>query len=240
MPPTAASSTVTATMSSGSRRINSSSSGLAKRRSATVVDARCSAAFSASSRRVPSDRMATLLPCLTIRPLPISSRSGVAGSRPRLAARIANRDRSAVVQRHGVDHVDELDLVGRRHHHEVRQSTEIGEVEAARVRCSVHHAGPVHAEAHRQILDRNVVDDLIVRTLQEGRIDGAERPVALSRETGGECHRMLLGDPDVEHRSGNFSANLSRPVPDGIAAVMATTFSSRSASAVSALAKTDV
>ena len=33
---------------------------------------------------------------------------------------------------------------------------------------------------------------------------------------------------------------MSRPVPDGIAAVTATTFGSRSASAVSALPKTDV
>ena len=39
-----------------------------------------SAAFIASSSRVPSERMAIFLPCRTMRPLPISSCSGVAGS----------------------------------------------------------------------------------------------------------------------------------------------------------------
>ena len=47
-----------------------------------------------------------------------------------LAARIAHRDRAAVVQRHGVDHVDQLGLVGGGHHHEIGQGAEISEVEA--------------------------------------------------------------------------------------------------------------
>ena len=94
-------------------------------------------------------------------------------------------------------------------------------------------------EADRQILDRDVVDDLIVGALQEGRIDRAERPHALRGEAGGEGHRMLLGDADVERRGpGMRCANLSRPVPDGIAAVIAQTFASRSASAISVLPNT--
>jgi hypothetical protein len=39
-------------------------------------------------------------------------------------------------------------------------------------------------------------------------------------------------------RAGNFSANLSNPVPDGIAAVSATIFASASASPMSAFANT--
>src|SRR5688572_18909659 len=84
-PPTAASSTVTQTSwVVASRRISASSSGLAKRRSATVVESplpsSMSAALSASASRVPSERIATFLPSRTTRPLPISSRSGVSGS----------------------------------------------------------------------------------------------------------------------------------------------------------------
>ena len=40
--------------------------------------------------------------------------------------------------------------------------------------------------------------DLVVGALQEGRIDRAERLVAFGREAGGERHRVLLGDADVE------------------------------------------
>ena len=63
-------------------------------------------------------------------------------------------------------------------------------------------AGAVDRKAHRQALDRHVVDDLVVAALQEGRIDRAERLVALGREAGRERHRMLLGDADVEGAVG--------------------------------------
>ena len=59
-------------------------------------------------------------------------------------------------------------------------------------------AGAVHGKAHRQPLDRDVVHHLVVAALQEGRIDRAERLVALGRKACGERHRMLLGDADVE------------------------------------------
>ncbi len=58
--------------------------------------------------------------------------------------------------------------------------------------------GAVDREAHRQVLDRHIVDHLIVGALEEGRIDRAERPHALRGEPGGERHRVLLGDADVE------------------------------------------
>ena len=64
-------------------RINSSSNGFANRASATVVESpalsNVSAANLHSSKRVPKDKSAILLPSLTIRPLPIfkiSPRSG--------------------------------------------------------------------------------------------------------------------------------------------------------------------
>ena len=59
-------------------------------------------------------------------------------------------------------------------------------------------AGAVDGEAHGQALDRDVMHDLVVAALQEGRVDRAERLVAFGRKTGGEGHRVLLGDADVE------------------------------------------
>ena len=125
--------------------------------------------------------------------------------------------------------MDELGLVGRRHDHEARQAAEIGDVERAGMRRAVgaDQAGAVDGEAHRQALDRDVVHDLVVGALQEGRVDRGERLEAFGREAGGEGHRVLLGDADIEAcASGNASANRSSPVPDGIAAVMATILSS--------------
>ena len=104
----------------------------------------------------------------------------------------------------GGDHVDELGLVGRRHHRHVRQAGEIGDVESAGMGRAVgaDQPGAVDGEAHRQLLDRHVVHDLVVAALQEGRIDRAERLVAFGRQAGGEGHRVLLGDADVESAVG--------------------------------------
>ena len=118
---------------------SSRSSGLAKRASATVVEspraASSSAAFSASASRAPSDRMAIREPSRRIAAL--ADRQRLAALRQldadALAARIAQRDRAVVVRGRGRDHVHELGLVGRRHHHHVRQAGEIGDVEGAGV-----------------------------------------------------------------------------------------------------------
>ena len=56
----------------------------------------------------------------------------------------------------------------------------------------------IHGEADRQFLDRHVVHHLIVPTLQEGGVNGAERLHPIRRQPGREGHRVLLGDADVE------------------------------------------
>ena len=94
----------------------------------------------------------------------------------------------------------QLGLVGRRHHHEIRQAAEIGDVERAGMRRPVgaDQAGAIHREAHRQLLDRDVVHDLVIGALQEGRIDRGERLEAFGREAGGERDAVLLGNADIE------------------------------------------
>ena len=58
--------------------------------------------------------------------------------------------------------------------------------------------GPIDGEADRQVLDRDIVHDLIVGALQEGRIDRGERSHALRRKSGGKSYPVLFGDADVE------------------------------------------
>ena len=67
-------------------------------------------------------------------------------------------------------------------------------------------ARAVDGEAHRQALDRHVVHHLVVAALQEGRIDRRERLHAVGGQAGGEGHRVLLGDADVEGALGKALA----------------------------------
>ena len=66
-------------------------------------------------------------------------------------------------------------LVGGGHDDEIRQADKIGHIEGAGMRRPVgaDKAGPVDGKAHGQVLDRDIMHDLIVGALQEGRIDRA-------------------------------------------------------------------
>ncbi len=62
-----------------------------------------------------------------------------------------------------------------------------------------HQTRAVKAEHHRQFLQGHVVDNLVVGTLGERRIDIAERHHALRRQSGGKGNGVLFGDAHVEH-----------------------------------------
>ena len=100
----------------------------------------------------------------------------------------------------GVQHVHQHRLVARRHQHHVRQAAQVGDVEDAVVGRPVvaDQSRPVHREDHRELLQADVVYDLIVGPLQEGRVDGRHRPGAAECQPGCEQDRLLLGDADVE------------------------------------------
>ena len=226
-----------------SLRISSLSSGLAKRKSATVVErplaSSWSAALSASASRVPSERSATLLPSRTIRPLPIASRSGVSGSAHAgaVAARIAEGDRAVVVQRGGVGHVDQLGLVGRGHDHEVGQRGEIGHVEAAgmgravgadQARRGRSRSAPAGSGSPRRGRPgRRRAGGRSNRSRRTGACPARRGRRRKSPRAARRCRRRRRG-------RGMRLANLSSPVPLGIAAVIAQIVGSRSASAISA------
>ena len=146
--------------------------------------------------------MATPVPCRRTRPRPISSgvpRAGSANPTP-LAARIAEGGRPIVDRRRRGDHVHQLQLIGRGHQDHVGQAAEIDDVEGAGVRGAVgaDQAGAIQGKAHRQALQRHVVHHLVVGTLEERRIDRAERLHAFARHAGGEGDGVLLGDADIE------------------------------------------
>jgi len=65
-------------------------------------------------------------------------------------------------------------------------------------------AGAVHGEPDGQVLQRDVMHDLVEGALQERRIDRRERLHAVGRQSGGERHRMLFSETDVEGAVGKF------------------------------------
>ena len=69
-------------------------------------------------------------------------------------------------------------------------------------------ARPVHREDDVELLQADVVDQLVVGALEEGRVDRADRLRSLDREAGGEQDRVLLGDPDVVVALGDLVGEL--------------------------------
>ena len=88
---------------------------------------------------------------------------------------------------------------------------------------------------------RAVVDDVVVRALQERRVDRAHRTQAARRHARRERDRVSLGDADVEEALRDApSANAPVPVPLGIAAVIVTSLSFSAPSSASPLPNTAV
>ena len=148
--------------------------------------------------------MAASVPSWMTSAWPISSWRGCALMDAPGRCRAGSGWRGAVVQHGRVHHVLQLVLVLGVHVHEVGDAAQIADVEEAVVGGAVvaAQAAAIHAEDDGQVLERDVVHDGIERSLQEGRVDRAEGLVSLGGEAGGEEHRVLLGDADVEVARG--------------------------------------
>ncbi len=79
-------------------------------------------------------------------------------------------------------------------YHHIRDVTQVGKVERAVMGGTVvtHEACAVNREDHRQVLKAHVVDNLIVRPLEERGVDGDDRPRARRCKARCECDGMLF------------------------------------------------
>mmetsp|Transcript_8762 Transcript_8762/g.22364 ORF Transcript_8762/g.22364 Transcript_8762/m.22364 type:complete len:662 (-) Transcript_8762:306-2291(-) len=116
------------------------------------------------------------------------------------ATRVAERARTIVDGCACRNGVQQLRLVAWRHQNDIRQASHVRRVECSDVRRAVgaDEPGTVHREAHGQVLQAHVVHNLVVATLQERRVNCAERLETLARQAGGKRHGVLLADADVE------------------------------------------
>ena len=67
-----------------------------------------------------------------------------------------------------------------------------------RLPVASHKPGPVNTEHHRQILNAYVVQNLIVGSLQERRVNRHDGFQAAGRQSRRKGHRVLLRDPHVK------------------------------------------
>ena len=74
-------------------------------------------------------------------------------------------------------------------------------------------AGAVEAEDDRQVLERDLLEDLVEGALQERAVDVDDRPHAGLGHAGGEGDGVALADADVEEPVGEVVADLLELVP---------------------------
>ncbi len=91
-------------------------------------------------------------------------------------------------------------FIGRTGDGEIRDAAQIGDVICAGMGRAIgaHQPGPVEREHHRQLLDRHIVDQLVVGALQKRGIDRHHRLETFAGKASGEGDGMLFGNSDVE------------------------------------------
>ena len=78
-------------------------------------------------------------------------------------------------------------------------------------------AGPVQGKDHWQVLDRHIVDQLVIGPLQEGGINRHHGFEPFCGQTGGKSDRMLLGNADIKVtlRKARLKLHQSRTLAHG-------------------------
>ena len=61
-----------------------------------------------------------------------------------------------------------------------------------------HNPRPVNGKGHVQVLHADVMNQLVIGPLQEGRIDGYYGLETVAGGTGGKGQRVLFGNPDIK------------------------------------------
>ena len=115
------------------------------------------------------------------------------------AARVADGTRALVLVA-GIQHLAAFVFITRCHDHHIRDTAHKAQVECALVGLAIRtdQATAVNRKHHRQIHDGNIVDQLVITALQEGRINRDHRMVAPDRHAGCQSDGVLLGNSDIE------------------------------------------
>jgi len=64
------------------------------------------------------------------------------------------------------------------------------------------NASPIHAECHRQILNTDIMDNLVIGALKKSRINSHKGAFSGYGQAAGKGDCMLLGDADIKTALG--------------------------------------
>mmetsp|Transcript_9143 Transcript_9143/g.20399 ORF Transcript_9143/g.20399 Transcript_9143/m.20399 type:complete len:245 (+) Transcript_9143:610-1344(+) len=97
------------------------------------------------------------------------------------------------------DHILQLNLITRTHDCQVRNAPQICQIVTSMMSRSIisDHTCSIQDHSHGQILNGNIMDDLIIPTLHEGRVDAAKGLEALTSHTGSKGDGMLFGNSHI-------------------------------------------
>ena len=117
----------------------------------------------------------------------------------------------------GVQHLAAFVFITRGHDYHVRQDAQEGEIKRPLVCRAViaDNPGAVNSKQHRQFLNGNVVDHLIVGALEEAGVNCDNRFVTADSQPCGKGDRVLLGNRHIKiliregfgetHHTGTFT-----------------------------------
>ena len=88
----------------------------------------------------------------------------------------------------------------RRHHRHIGCAAKIGQIKDPLMGFSVasDQPGPVYRQHHRQILQRHIMDDLVIASLQKGGINRKYRLHSAGCKSCRKCNAMAFRNPHVK------------------------------------------
>ena len=93
------------------------------------------------------------------------------------STRVTDGDRPGIVVGYRPKHIDEFIFILRLHVNEVRYVPQIPDIEKSVMRWTIvsTQSGAIHAKRDVQVLERNVVNDHVVGSLHDGRVNRQKR-----------------------------------------------------------------
>ena len=116
------------------------------------------------------------------------------------SSRVTQHSWAVVVVGACLDHVLEFDFIARCHDGEVGDAAHVGKIVASMMGRSIvsDQTSTVQNHPHGEVLDSNIVNDLIVASLHEGRVDTNEGLQSLTGHTCSHRDGVLFRDTDIK------------------------------------------